>query len=393
MIPIRRPASRQSEPANPHASVALLVTRIVAAMVLAVLSFGAATIRAHAQTPSNDSGQWQGTTEGPSPLRIVLLLNGAGGKQGVVYLLDGENAEWPHATSSLETTKDHLAFSVANIQVGFSGSFSPDGALTGIWTTHGNSVPLKLVHVTGDAAWELPHVDAAMPLTADPTFEVATIKVADPDGHSSGFQLDGNRYRSLNESVRDIICFAYDIHRSQVLEAPAWVSSEKWTIDSIADIPGQPSLPQLRAMYRKLLAERFGLQMEATTREIPVYAIITTKDAPRLTRSAAKTNLPDASGNGNNGVQSYRYSNITMDEFASELSFSEDRPVVNHTGLEGRYDFRLRWTRDDAPPAMEADAPPVLFTAIQEQLGLKVDATRSSAPVYLVHKVDHPSAN
>jgi uncharacterized protein (TIGR03435 family) len=393
MIPIRRPASRQSEPANPHASVALLVTRIVAAMVLAVLSFGAATIRAHAQTPSNDSGQWQGTTEGPSPLRIVLLLNGAGGKQGVVYLLDGENAEWPHATSSLETTKDHLLFSVANIQVGFSGAFSPDGALSGIWTTHGNKVPLKLVHVTGDAAWALPQLDASMPVSADPTFEVATIRPTDPDVHNNGFELNGNRFRAVNETLRDLLCFAYDIHRAQVLEAPGWVSSDRWTIDSIADIPGRPSLPQIRSMYRKLLIERFGLQVESTTREIPVYAIVTTNQPFRATKSAANTSLPDATGDGNNGAHDSRYSNISMEEFASELSYFEDRPVVNHTGLEGRYDFRLRWSSADAPAAMEADAPPVLFTAIQEQLGLKVEATRSTAPVYVIHHVDRPSAN
>jgi uncharacterized protein (TIGR03435 family) len=85
-----------------------------------------------------------------------------------------------------------------------------------------------------------------------------------------------------------------------------------------------------------------------------------------------------------------------MDEFAGDLAFSEDRPVVNATKLPGRYDFRLKWLSTDVAPASQntaTDAPPVLFTATREQLGLSLKATRAPAEVYLIAHIERPSAN
>ncbi|SEG47943.1 soil-associated protein, TIGR03435 family [Bryocella elongata] len=389
MTTSRQPTSQRPDQ---KPSLALLVTRIVLAAVLAILSFGAATIRAHAQAPA--TGQWQGTTAGEKPERVVLLLPEVAAKRGFVYLLDEENSSSAHATSTLEVSKTAVSFSLSNIEATFSGAFSADHAsLTGTWTVRGKSVPLNLAHVAGDAAWEIPKISAAMDPAADPSFEVATIRLADPDLHNTGFQQDGTRSRAHNQNLETIIDFAYNIHRTQIIDAPSWIKSERWEISGISDTPGDPSLAQFRNMFRKLLADRFGLVLEEQAREIPVYALVKTKDAPKLTPSATGNTLPNVNGNGNNGVQSFVYENISLDEFASELSYWEDRPVVNKTDLSGRFDFRLSFTRNDAPPAIDSNAPPVLFTAIQEQLALKVEATHLSTKVYVVKHVEHPTAN
>jgi uncharacterized protein (TIGR03435 family) len=88
-----------------------------------------------------------------------------------------------------------------------------------------------------------------------------------------------------------------------------------------------------------------------------------------------------------------RAANISMGEFALIMKFFMDRPVVDQTGLAGRYDFQLRWTFDDSRVAPDSNAPPGLFTAIQEQLGLKLEATKAQTDVLVLDAVKHPSAN
>jgi len=389
MITSHQPTSQR---ANPQPSFALLVTRVFIAVVLVALSLGAATIRAFAQAPA--TGQWQGTTEGEKPERIILVLPADAAKQGTLYLLDEDNSSSAHGTSTFELSKTGLAFTLANIEASYRGTLNADHtSLAGTWTARGKAVPLTFAHVSGDAAWEIPKNSAAMPADADPSFDVATIRVADPDVHNSGFQVNGTRILAHNQNMQNIISFAYNIHRAQLIDSPSWFTAEKWDMGGVADIPGDPDLKQLRSMFRKLLAERLGLVLEEQTRDLSVYAIVKGKDAPKLTRSASGNSLPNVNGNGNGTVQTFVYENISLEEFGSELAYWEDRPIVNHTGLDGRYDFRLRWTRDDAPPAMDANAPPVLFTAIQEQLGLKVEAMHAPTKVYVVKHVNRPSAN
>jgi uncharacterized protein (TIGR03435 family) len=85
--------------------------------------------------------------------------------------------------------------------------------------------------------------------------------------------------------------------------------------------------------------------------------------------------------------------NMNMREFCLLLTYFLDRPVVDHTGIEGRYDFRLEWTFDESRTQADLNAPPAVFTAIQEQLGLKLEAMRAAAPVMVIDAVQKPSAN
>ena len=344
-------------------------------------------------------GQWQASFEGNSHSRILLRLDSTdGGKlHGVVYLLDDDNAAWPHATSAFKSDGSELSFRIPNLDVSFAGKVGSDGALIGLWKQHGAAVPLRFIRAVKDIAWPVPLDDGkSMPATADPAFDVATIKLANPKDDGSGFQLRGVRLHVRNESLESIAAFAYGIHRGQFQGAPSWFATDRWEIDVLADTPGAPNLAQMRTMYRKLLTERFALKLDRQTRQLSVYLLEVAQDGPNLTHSLGNPNgPPDSTGNSNGGVHDVRYTDMTMDEFAQDLAFSEDRPVVNATKLAGRYDFRLKWSSPEAAAGLtpSADNVPVLFTAVREQLGLSLKATHAPADVYVISHVERPSAN
>jgi uncharacterized protein (TIGR03435 family) len=156
-------------------------------------------------------------------------------------------------------------------------------------------------------------------------------------------------------------------------------------------------------MVQKLLAERFQFSIHHDKRELSIYALSVAKGGPKLAKSEGDPNgLPALFFRGKLGDLTVR--NANMADFAGLMQAAVlDRPVVNQTGLEGKYDFTLNWTPDDSqfsgmgakipPPTDSADAPPNLYTAIQEQIGLKLDATKAPTDVLVIDKVEKPSAN
>ena len=227
---------------------------------------------------------------------------------------------------------------------------------------------------------------------ADPSFEVATIKPSDPDDTNQGFRLDGHRIRVEANSLNSIVCFAYSVQRSQIVNAPSWFD-ERWDIDGVPDVEGKPNWEQYRHMLRKLLATRFGLKLHQDKRELPVYALTVTKGGPKLKESTSDANaLSDSSGNGRGSAQYMKFTNLTMKGFAEVMGLMVDRPVVDETKLPGRYDFELLWTPDTVRAA-PTDAAPGVFTAVQEQLGLKLSAERLPADVLVIDAATRPTQN
>lgn len=226
--------------------------------------------------------------------------------------------------------------------------------------------------------------------TTGPSFDVATIKPSDPMKRNHGFHVSGNRVNIENQDMITMITVAYSIHPKQIVNAPDWFSSDQWVIDGVADKEGKLSVPDVQVMLQKLLADRFGLKIKREQRELSVYALTVAKGGPKLTVSKADPNaLPNQNGNGKGRMQ---FENTTMTTFLLGMQSEFDRPLVDQTGLEGHYDFTLRWTPDTAP-AGEADAPPGMFTAIQEQLGLKVTPVKAAANVLVVEGATKPEAN
>ncbi|MGD0798568.1 MAG: TIGR03435 family protein [Acidobacteriaceae bacterium] len=232
-----------------------------------------------------------------------------------------------------------------------------------------------------------------MPADAHPSFEVAAIKASDPNNPSDRIHTDGRHVLLENQSVDKLIQFAYGLQRSQLAGGPAWADTDRYDVNGVTDVVGEPNTKQLQGMVQRLLVERFGLAFHREQRELPVYAITVAKGGAKLTRSASDPNGPmDESGSGSGTALSMKFTNTSMADFGMIMQFVVDRPMVDRTGMAGRYDFVLRYTYDEAR-ATDPNAPPGLFTAIQEQLGLKLEPVKAPTEVLVVDTVERPSEN
>jgi uncharacterized protein (TIGR03435 family) len=241
-----------------------------------------------------------------------------------------------------------------------------------------------------------------MPADASPGFDVVTIKPSDPERRGTGFGFRGRHFFTVNTTGNDLIKFAYRLQSKQIVNGPAWLGSDKFDVDGVPDVEGRPDPKQMGILLQKLLADRFHLQFHREERELSVYVLTVSKNGPKLTQTASKPTDPPWFTFQRRAELTVK--NSTMKGFCDGMEATVmDRPVVDHTGLTERYDFTLNWTPDDPPagangknappPVDEANAPPGLYTAIQEQLGLKFEPTKAPASVLVIDEVEKPSAN
>jgi uncharacterized protein (TIGR03435 family) len=233
-------------------------------------------------------------------------------------------------------------------------------------------------------------------------FEVATIKPADPSEQCRYITMKGNdRFIAKAYNLKLLIAAAYDVSPRTISGAPDWIESVHY--DILAVTPGEvrPTRDQQMAMLRTLLTERFKLTFHREPKEFSIYQLELATDGPKLKPSTAppddpvqliSTVYPDH-------VELPAH-NATMRDFVSLLQRAVfDRPVVDKTGLTPRYDFDLIWAPDETQfggslPVAPSDAPsPPLFTALQQQLGLRLVATRGPVDAFIIDNVQHPSAN
>jgi uncharacterized protein (TIGR03435 family) len=229
---------------------------------------------------------------------------------------------------------------------------------------------------------------------ADPDWDVVTVKAADPNARNAGFNVHGHEIAIERKTVEAMLIYGYGVHQRQLAGEPDWIRTERWDAQGIANVPGQPTHPQMQSLVRKLLAERFGLVLHPEQKEMVAYALTVAKGRPRMDKSAGDPNgMSNESDSENGGQTTVRVQNFSMAEMTALLTgLFLDRPAVDQTGLNGRYDFQLKWT-SDMTRETAADAPPGLFTAIQEQLGLKLEATKAMVDVLVIDKVERPGAN
>jgi uncharacterized protein (TIGR03435 family) len=229
---------------------------------------------------------------------------------------------------------------------------------------------------------------------ANPDWDVVTVKPSDPIHSENTFDVRGRHVIAGNRTVEMMLRMAYGIQPSQILGGPDWIRTEHFDADGFADVEGQVNLKQFQILIRKLLAERFGLVMHVEQRETSVYALTVAKGGSKLTKSAGDPDgLPNDDDRRNGTVRSVQMENATMGDFALDLMFYTDRPVVDRTGLSGRYNLMLKWTFDETQPSADASAPPSIFTAIQEQVGLRLEPVKASVDAFVVDKVKLPEAN
>jgi uncharacterized protein (TIGR03435 family) len=229
---------------------------------------------------------------------------------------------------------------------------------------------------------------------ADPDWEVATVKPSDPNEQGQSFWVHGRHVTIGNRTVETMLLFAYGVQKEQIVGAPEWVRTEHFDADGVPNVNGQPNIKQFQGLVRKLLVERFGLRFHREQREMPVYALTVAGSGPKMEKSAGNPDgLASNQDHENSGQRSIQTKNETMGDFALDLLYYTDRPVVDQTGLSGRYDFTLRYTFDESRAPTDGSAPPGLFTAIQEQMGLKLGPVKAPADVLVIDKVGPPNAN
>jgi|WetSurMetagenome_2_1015567.scaffolds.fasta_scaffold66436_3 uncharacterized protein (TIGR03435 family) len=363
---------------------------------------------ANASFAQNLAGTWQGALQVPQApggqLRLVIKISRAddGSLKGLFYSIDqsGQGV----STGPISLQNPSVKIPIPGIGGTFEGRLSQDGnSITGNFAQGPTPMPLNLTRATTETAWAIPEPPPPpkpMATDANPEFEVATIKPGNPDTPGKAITIRGREVVTINTTLSDLITFAYEIHARQITGAPAWIETDKYDITAKPDGEGLPNQNQMKSMLRKLLAERFKLAFHREQKELAVYAIVVGKDGPKLTQSTANMPYPSLMFRG---LGSLPVRNATMADLAGVMQTAVlDRPVLDQTGLQGRWDFTLDWRPDQSqfiglggvpPQADDTDARPDLFTAMQQQLGLKLESKRAAAEVLVIDRVDKPSEN
>lgn len=289
-----------------------------------------------------------------------------------------------------------------------------------------------LLACAGIAAFALPLAvgltNASQASGTLPSFEAASIKPA-KSGNTGLFRIGvepGGRFVANGANVSILLQLAYNVKENQISGAPSWINSDRFDIQAKPDDTIAAELQKMapdqrrelqRELLQSLLADRFKLTLGHDTKEMPVYLLTVAKNGPKL-HEAAPPNEPQGPGSEPprggimmNGRGQLTVTDTKLDMFANALSHQLGRIVLDRTGLSGRYDFTLHWTPEPgegpvmpggagpgregpggAPPPPEASGPSI-FTALQEQLGLKLESQKAPVDILVIEHVEKPSEN
>jgi len=256
------------------------------------------------------------------------------------------------------------------------------------------------------------------------TFEVASVRPNAPGDHHYFVWFNPGRF-TTSSTIKRLIAFAYNANDFQISARPAWLDSETYSVDAkvpdslvkeLQKLPFDERREKIDLMIRALLAERFKLQARRETKELPVYALVVAKNGNKLREAAPDETyaIGEHPGFGKIGAGQLKGDAIPVSAprgmtLAWLLSVATDRIVLDRTGLKGRYDVTLQWSSDAAPAVVAAategsrpgtdNAPPSespgpsIFSAIQEQLGLKLESARGPVDVIVIEHIERPSGN
>lgn len=260
------------------------------------------------------------------------------------------------------------------------------------------------------------------------SFEVASVKRnASADNRLTLGPRPGGRFTATNVTLKMLLGIAYNVRDENISGGPDWISTIRWNIEAKAEansIPAgvgpwpdsaNPDHP-LTQMLQSLIEDRFLLKMHRETKEIPIYELLVAKTGSKMKLSAdqessdipapAKGASSPPRGMMRMGRDSLEGNGIPIARLAQILSERSvlGRPVIDHTDLKGLYDFKLQWTPDSAqgavslsatePPQPPADiSGPSIFTAMQEQLGLKLQPAKGPAEVLIIDSIQMPTEN
>jgi len=249
-------------------------------------------------------------------------------------------------------------------------------------------------------------VATGVALTAQAAFEVASIRrsTSASSGGSSSRMQPGGSYAATNMTLQQLIAAAYGIPTARVFDGPGWASTDRY--DIVARAAGSPTTEETARLLQALLRERFKLSARLEQRVLPVYALMLGRAGgeigPRLWRSevdCTDRRAPVTTGDltarpvcgipllVSKGVSFFLAGDVPMSTVAQALSGAAGRPVLDRTGLTGRYDISVDWA---SSPDVDSIS---VFTAVQEQLGLKLESTTAPLDVVVIDRVERPSEN
>ena len=261
---------------------------------------------------------------------------------------------------------------------------------------------------------------------ASATFDVASIRLDKPGpGNRISTRISfppSGAFTASGVTLRKLLSMAYAVDEAQILGDPTWLSSDRYTVvgkpspevgEQMMKLAGPQRTLAARHMLQTLFAERLQLTAHSETRQLPILALTVAKGGPNLHESAAVDSSANSQkgpdGKARNGMMrlepgKLNAQGISMDGLAIQLTDRLHHLVQNKTGLTGIYDFTLEWSPEEnhdagpePPPAGGGNAPdstgPSLFTALQEQLGLKLESQKGPVPVLVIDHVEKPSEN
>jgi bla regulator protein blaR1 len=258
------------------------------------------------------------------------------------------------------------------------------------------------------------------------TFEVASVKPSATDDRRTMIQIQpGGGLRTGGTSLKMLLTFAYDVREFQITGGPGWINTDRFDIvakaERSAGAENPPDDPrkmteqqrktvgdQMRERLRALLAERFQLTLHRETKEQSVYALVVAKGGPKLQQAQAMEGTGPRGPMMRMGRGELSGQGVELEMLTRTLSSQLGRTVIDRTGLKGNFDFKLTWTPDpgqsatplgggpppgaDAPPPPDPNGPSV-FTALQEQLGLRLESQKGPVEMLVIDRVEKPSEN
>lgn len=252
-----------------------------------------------------------------------------------------------------------------------------------------------MVRIIGLFACFLAALFAQQPTAPHMAFEVASIKPSqDPPGSVAGIFESKAGINAKNVTLRRCLRGAYNIEESRIVGGPKWVNEDRFSIDATAAIPTGDH--DLMLMLQTLLSDRFRLVFHREQRDVSGYRLVLGKGG--LKASAAAPDSPSVGNSSRGRIDAEGY---TMAQLAMKLSETLHEPVRDATAVAGRFDFKLEWTPDDLQarppsadrPAVNLPEGPTLFTALREQIGLKLESGKISAEVLVIESAQKPSEN
>jgi uncharacterized protein (TIGR03435 family) len=219
-------------------------------------------------------------------------------------------------------------------------------------------------------------------------FEVASIKQNRSGSlNSSSNRIAGERFHANNASLVSLLRAAYSVQEFQIVGYPAWAEIDRFDID--AKMAAGANAREWPLMLQKLLGERFKLELHREERQAAIFTLLVTNGGQKL-KPGDPSNCTGSSCGLNATPTEIVGENVTMAQLAARLSRSLGTHVVDGTSLTGTFDFKLTWPSDDRFDGRGASANPAIFTAIQEQLGLRLQAGRGSVETLVVDRVERP---